>query len=81
MKEKQLIAFTFMNAVEPQFGIDVIVGESLHFEKYSRHTVVVEAWGISVPVVSIDDLIGMKKASNREKDAQDVAILLELKGL
>jgi hypothetical protein len=36
---------------------------------------------MSLPVISIDDLIGMKKRSNREKDIEDVTALLELKGL
>ena len=81
MKEKNLIAYTFINNAEPQFNIDVIVGESLDFSKYEKHKVVVTAWDVGVPVVSIDDLIGMKKITGREKDAQDVAALLELKGL
>ncbi len=81
MKEKNMIAFTFHSPQEPQFGIDVIVGESLHFDRYHKHRVLVGLWGIEIPVVSIDDLIDMKRAANREKDAQDVAALLELKGL
>lgn len=40
-----------------------------------------EVWGLQIPVVSIDDLITMKQNSGREKDAQDVVALLELKGL
>lgn len=81
MREKNLIAYTFLNASEPQFGIDVIVDESLRFKKYLKHSVTVEAWKTPIPVVSIDDLIDMKKSTNRRKDAEDVAALLELKGL
>ncbi|MBI3619502.1 nucleotidyl transferase AbiEii/AbiGii toxin family protein [Candidatus Peregrinibacteria bacterium] len=80
MEQKHLIAFTFHHPDEPQFGIDVIVGESLRFERYAEHRVLVDIWDISIPVVSIDDLIGMKKASGRKKDADDVALLLQLKG-
>jgi len=43
--------------------------------------VVLDVWGFLLPVVSIDDLIGLKKKSDREKDALDVAALLEYKGL
>jgi predicted nucleotidyltransferase component of viral defense system len=81
MKEKGLIAYSFINAKEPQFSIDVLVGESLAFEKFSSHKMIAEAWGLQIPVVSIDDLIAMKKNSNREKDIQDVVALLELKDL
>lgn len=81
IKKKNLIAYTFTNSAEPQFSIDVIVGESLYFRAYEKHSTSVRVWDISVPVVSIDDLIGMKRKSPRKKDAEDVQALLELKGL
>lgn len=81
MKKKNLIAYTFANAKQPQFSIDVIVGDSLNFKRYAKRCVHVPVWEITVPVVSVDDLIAMKRKSNREKDLNDVAFLLELKGL
>lgn len=81
LQEKNLIAYSFAHSTEPQLGIDVIVGESLHFQEYADRSSVLRVWGIDIPVVSIDDLIGMKRSSNRKKDIEDVAALLELKGL
>lgn len=81
MKEKNLIAYTFANPDAPQFSIDVIVGESLEFSTYAKDALQIPVWDIEIPVVSIDDLIGMKRKSTRKKDADDVALLLELKGL
>lgn len=81
MKDKGLVAYSFIHAEEPQFNIDVLVGASMEFEKFTAHTMKAEVWGLDVPVVSIDDLITMKQNSEREKDVQDVVALLELKGL
>ncbi|MBI3332102.1 nucleotidyl transferase AbiEii/AbiGii toxin family protein [Candidatus Peregrinibacteria bacterium] len=81
IRNKNLTAFTFENVKEPQFNIDVIVGESLKFEKYKKHQMILKTWNIRIPVVSIDDLIKMKRKSDRKKDAEDVAALIELKGL
>ncbi len=81
MKDKGLVAYSFIHAKEPQFNIDVLVGESMEFEKFTAHTMHADVWGLDVPVVSIDDLIAMKQNSDREKDVQDVVALLELKGL
>ena len=81
MEEKELTAYSFIHAEEPQFNVDVIVAESLDFEKFSAQKMHATVWNIDVPVVSIDDLIGMKQRSDREKDVQDVVALLELKGL
>ncbi|OGJ66013.1 hypothetical protein A3A67_02995 [Candidatus Peribacteria bacterium RIFCSPLOWO2_01_FULL_51_18] len=81
MKEKNLLAYAFFNPQEPLYSVDVIVGPSLQFDRYSAHQIEANVWGLSLPVISIDDLIGLKKQSDREKDALDVAILLEYKGL
>ncbi len=81
MKEKGLIAYSFIHANEPQFNIDVLVAQSTEFEKFSAHTMKAEVWDFEVPVISIEDLIEMKKNSDREKDRQDIIALLELKGL
>lgn len=81
IKEKNLIAYTFNNPKEPQSGIDVIVGESLKFTKYQKHCQRISVWDIVIPVVSIDDMIAMKRKTKRIKDVEDVKALLELKGL
>jgi len=37
--------------------------------------------GVRIPVVSIEDLIAMKKKANRDQDIMDLKALIELKGL
>lgn len=81
IREKNLIAYTFSNPKEPEFGIDVIVGESLNFQVYHDHCQQIVVWDIAIPVISIDDLIDMKRKANRQKDIEDLQALLELKGL
>ena len=81
VKEKNLLAYTFFNAKEPLYSVDVIVGDSLKFSQFRKNRTLIDVWGLSLPVVSIDDLIGLKQKTGREKDALDVATLLEYKGL
>lgn len=81
IREKNLIAYNFHHSRSPQYGIDVIVGESLNFKKYKRHAHRLVANGVPIPVVSIDDLISMKRKAKRPKDWEDIQALLELKGL
>lgn len=80
MKEKNLLAYSFLGK-DPQYNIDVIIGESLEYEKYAKHVVKVRAWDITIPIIAVDDLIHMKKKAGRMKDIQDVQALIELKGL
>lgn len=81
IKEKNLKAFTYISGDQPQLDIDVIVNESIDFEKYVKNQTFVEIWGIKLPVVSMDDLIKMKKSAGRDKDLLDIEALLNLKNL
>jgi len=81
LMEKGMTAYTFINKNMPQLSIDILAGESLKFKTYDKNKLIIEAWDVAIPVISIDDLIGMKKKVNRAKDAEDVAALLELKSL
>lgn len=80
LKEKGMTAYSFIHPKMPQISVDILAGESLEFDTYEKRKVVIEAWKVPIPVVSVDDLIGMKRKANREKDAEDIAALLELKG-
>lgn len=79
--EKGLTAYTFIDPKLPQFSLDIIVGESLKFSSFNQKKVIIDADDLLIPIVSIDDLIGMKRRANRQKDLEDIAALLELKGL
>ena len=79
--DKGMTAYTFIDQRMPQFSLDILAGESLNFDDLDRHKVMIDAENLPIPVVSIDDLIGMKQRANRQKDIEDIAALLELKGL
>jgi hypothetical protein len=79
--DKGMTAYTYIDSTMPQFSLDILVGESLQYPELESHKVVINAGDLPIPVISIDDLIGMKKRANRQKDLEDIAALLELKGL
>lgn len=80
-EEKGMKAYTFISSDKPQLDIDIVVAESLEFSQYESRKTIVEIWDLELPLVSIDDLIGMKKRANREKDRLDIEALLKLKEL
>lgn len=81
IKEKGLKAYTFINNLRPQLDIDILVEESLTFEKQFKKRTKIKVWDISLPVISLENLISMKKKANRQKDIEDIEALLELKNL
>lgn len=81
IKEKGMTAYTFISDNKPQLDLDIVVSHSLNFEKYYKKRKTIEVWGMRLAVVSINDLIAMKKEAGRDKDLLDLKILLELKSL
>ncbi|MBD3330335.1 hypothetical protein GF354_02270 [Candidatus Peregrinibacteria bacterium] len=81
LKDKGMEAFSFMPPKNNPLQIDIITEESLKFEKIVESKVIKKISGVSIPLVSIGDLIKMKKKANRAQDLIDLEALIKLKGL
>ena len=74
-------AYTFNPPKDNLLQIDIIVEESLKFTTIEPRKIVKKIDGISIPVISIEDLVKMKKKAHRDQDIEDIKALLDLKGL
>lgn len=81
INKKGLKAYTYISNSQPQLDIDIIVEQSIDFQDYDKQKTIIKVWEMELPVVSIDDLIKMKKATKRDKDMLDLKALLQLKDL
>lgn len=81
IKEKNMTAYSYSPPVDNPLIIDILAEESLKFEKYAKNKIRKKFQNTVIPIVSIDDLIYMKKKANREKDIQDLENLIQLKDL
>lgn len=81
IKHKGLKAYTFISSSHPQLDIDIIVQESTRFVSFYKKKSIIKVWSMSLPVISINDLISMKKKANRQKDILDIEKLIKLKDL
>ncbi len=79
LKEKNMTAFAFFNSKEPGLMIDILVEESLKFDRILEHSVKKRFDNVNLPLVSIDYLIKMKRKAGRDKDLIDLEALIELK--
>lgn len=75
MKEKNLKAYTFNPPRGNLLQIDIIINESLKFEEFYKRKLIKTMGKIKIPVVSINDIIGMKKRAKRDKDLMDLKVL------
>ncbi|MDO8520229.1 MAG: nucleotidyl transferase AbiEii/AbiGii toxin family protein [Deltaproteobacteria bacterium] len=76
--EKNMIVFSFINPKEPQELIDIFVQHPLPFEGMYKRKAGKKALGTVIPVLSIDDLIVLKKRAGRPKDIFDLGYLMPL---
>lgn len=79
LKTKGMTVYTFISEKRIRLDIDILVEKSISFEKYYKRKMLVDVWGIKLPVISFEDLIAMKKEAGREKDLLDLKELLKLK--
>jgi len=81
VKEKNLKVFTVYNPQDPLEHVDVKIDEPAEIEPYIDRAEVMTAGPIEIPVVSLDDLITLKRAAGRERDMVDVRALQKIKEL
>lgn len=79
IEEKNMKVFSVYNPSQEIEHIDVLVENLIDFDKAYKTREIVNAGNLKVPVVSIDDLIKLKKISGRKRDEIDIAALKEIK--
>ncbi|MCD6109135.1 hypothetical protein J7J83_00010 [bacterium] len=81
LKEKNMLAFSFTPPKNNPLQVDIVIEESLRFDKIVKDKVTKRIDNVSIPVVSIDQLIKMKRKADRQQDITDLEALIKLKKL
>ncbi|MBI4646434.1 MAG: hypothetical protein HY738_07530 [Bacteroidia bacterium] len=79
IENRNMKAFSFYNVKENRKIIDIVIEHPLDFTKAFQHKVLKKVDDVEIYVASIDDMISMKKVSNRPKDINDMEMLMEVK--
>ena len=78
IKDKNMKAFTLQNSEWAMSEIDIVINTPVDYEKAAINIKYVKIKDVSVPTISIDDLIKMKQQSNRQQDIADIKNLRKL---
>lgn len=81
LKGKGMQAFSFNPPKDNPLQLDIVIEESLKFDKIFPKRIIKRISNVSIPVISIQDLIKMKKKTNRRQDLIDIENLIKLKNL
>ena len=79
IRDKNMKAFNLVNPDWAMSEIDVVINTTIDYEKGIRNANHILLDDISMPTISIDDLIKMKEATGRLQDEADIRYLLEIK--
>ncbi len=77
LKEKGMLAFTFINPKNPFENIDILTSGPVAFGKAYRRKKFFKSGKVSISTIAVRDLMIMKKKAGRPQDLSDVAILEE----
>lgn len=81
IKKKGMVVFSFCHKDQMLDVIDVFVYHPKPFVEMERRKKNIKAGRFVIPIVSIDDLIYMKKEAGRKQDLSDVRVLNKIKKL
>ncbi len=79
LEEKNMKAYSFTPPKNNPLQIDIIMEESLKYDKIFANKVNKRIDDTVIPVISIEDLIKMKRRANRQQDLVDLEALINLK--
>lgn len=72
IKDKHMKAFNFYKKEKSFEEVDIIIDSPVDFSEAAKDMITVKIGGLVVPVISIKNLIKMKKKSKRDKDLLDI---------
>jgi len=78
INEKNMKVFSFFHPERPIHLVDVFVEEPVDYNVIRSDAVTIMSGSVSIPVVSVKNLIKLKEISNRPQDIADIAALREI---
>jgi len=80
IKNKGMKAFNFYKEAELK-EVDIVIDSPVPYKKAKKNAIHVKAGDIRLPVISIENLIAMKKNTGRDLDKMDIKDLKKIKKL
>ncbi len=77
--KKHMVAFSFYQSDVPYLQVDVFLKNPIDFDEAEKNKDTVNVEDITIPILSLDDLIRLKQLSNRLQDVSDVEALRQVR--
>lgn len=80
IKEKNLIAYSYFNSRSNYMNLDILIDTPISFNELWERKSIRNMGNNSVYLVSVEDLITLKKYANRKQDLDDIVLLSKIIG-
>jgi len=77
--EKGMIVFSFVEKNPPFILVDIFINDKKLFGRVDKCKKIANVGGVNVPLISIEELIRLKKIAGRNKDIDDIVQLRAIK--
>jgi len=81
LNSRNMKAFSVYNDKNPIEHVDVLIDNTIDFKGFYSRRVTIDGGGIEISLISIDDLIQLKKAAARPRDLIDIKALERIREL
>jgi len=78
-EEKNMLVFSLYDPKNPYFLLDIMIEVNIDFNQAFKQKKKIKLGHLSIPVVSIEDLIKLKEVTRRPQDIADVYYLKQIK--
>lgn len=75
---RNLQVLSFYNSVNSLDLIDVLIDPVVDYLEAARNKISITSRGINIPVISVKDLLQLKKAAGRDQDLKDIETIKNL---
>ncbi len=75
VREKNLMVFSLWHPEVPAFEVDLFANEPFDFDRVYGRAVTVQLANVETTVISLDDLMEMKRLASRPRDVEDLEAL------
>lgn len=81
ISKKNMIVFSVYNPDNDMEHVDILLEDKIDFHKAYKRREIIKSGGLTINLVSIDDLIRLKEIAGRERDKIDIKALQKIKEL
>ena len=79
ISKKNMIVFSVYNPDNDMEHVDILLEDKIDFHKAYKRREIIKSGGLTINLISLDDLIRLKEIAGRERDKIDIKALQKIK--